>query len=502
MKLKEMESIDVEVTDPSEQIAADLRAEQRSQHHMEHLLASINVLVLVAVIGIISCFLLFGKRPVKSVEENRNLAPRPKFSLSSYFEGTFTEEFAEYYNDTVPMRSFFKGVISDFRGNMGIPYDDGVILVGSIPEIEQPADTSSGEIKLSQVDIQATAPTREKPETRPVLTLPPETQEADQTETTVIYETTPPETTEPPTDAPDAEADFDGEIANNILIVKDRGLMLYGGSRSNAERYANIVNEYKAALGSSVNVYSLVAPTAVSYYLPEKYESYTASEKDTIDYLNTHLEGVIPVDAYSILEEHKAEAIYSRTDHHWQPLGAYYAAKAFASTAGVPFAELTAYETVQLDGYVGTLYGYTNNAVFKDNPEPFVFYKPTNPITTTYYDTDMTNAREGSLMLREVDKLPSSSWYLVFMGGDERITHITTDCTNGKRLMILKDSYGNALVPCLTRSFSEIWVVDMRYFEQSAVGFAKENGITDVLFAMNTFSATGSNAKSLESIMY
>jgi len=89
----------------------------------------------------------------------------------------------------------------------------------------------------------------------------------------------------------------------------------------------------------------------------------------------------------------------------------------------------------------------------------------------------------------------------VFMGGADRITHITTDCTNDRRLLIIKDSYGNALVPCLTRSFSEIWVIDMRYFEPKVVDFAKEHEITDVLFAMNTFSAMGGNAKNLETIM-
>lgn len=500
MNEKKMETIDVTI--PKTQTESKKsHSGIMIPHSIDHLLYSVNALVLISVIAVISCFLLFGERSVKSDEENRNLAERPKFSLSSYFSGRYTAAFSEYYNDTVPMRSFFKGVISDFRGNLGIPYDDGVILVGSIPTIENMEETETEETepaaKFAPVDIPATVPT----ESDETALAAEET--ADTEETTVYIDTTAaPETTEAPAEEAEDQEEMDGEIANNILIVKDRGLMLYGGSKSNAERYANFVNQYKAELGSQVNVYSLVAPTAVSFYLPKIYESYTASEKDTISYLNTFLNGVVPVDAYSVLAEHKEEAIYSRTDHHWQPLGAYYAAKAFAASAGVPFADLSAYETVQLDGYVGTLYGYTNNSVFKDNPEPFVYYKPTNQITTTYYDIDMTNEREGSLMLREVDKLPTSSWYLVFMGGDERITCVTTDCTNGRRLLIIKDSYGNALVPCLTQSFSEIWVVDMRYFEPSVIEFAREHAITDVLFAMNTFSATGNNAKNLEEIMY
>ena len=100
-----------------------------------------------------------------------------------------------------------------------------------------------------------------------------------------------------------------------------------------------------------------------------------------------------------------------------------------------------------------------------------------------------------------LDNLDPASWYLVFMGGDERITHLNTDCKNGRKLCIIKDSYGNALVPTLTSSFEDIWVVDMRYFKPNIIKFMQERGITDVLFAMNTYSATGGNAKHLETIL-
>ncbi len=456
-------------------------AQLRRERRVNHALYRFNVLVLIVLMGAISLFMIFGERPTKSEEENRDLAKIPAFSLSSYLDGSFTAQFSEFFNDTVPMRSTFKSFISDFRASLGVPYDDGVKIIGNVPVMEQ----------------EPTVPPTTEP-TQPPTEAPTNQEEETtaSTEATEVTETT--EATEAETEP--EEEDYDGEIANNILIVKDRGLMLYGGGKSRGQTYAETLNQYKEALGDGVNIYSLVAPTAISYYLPKKYESYSASETENIDHINSFLNGVTPVDAYTALKAHKDEAIYSRTDHHWQPLGAYYAAKAFAETAGVPFADLSEYETVQKEGYVGTLYGYTNDAVFKDNPELFIYYKPTNQYTTTYYNTDMTNERSGNLLIN-LDNVASSSWYLVFMGGDERITRVTTDCDNGRKLMIIKDSYGNALVPCLTSSFSEIWVVDMRYFEPSAVEFAKEHGITDVLFAMNTFSATGGNSKKLQSIM-
>ena len=455
---------------------------KRKKRGKDFWMLEFNVLTIITLMLLISCFLILGKRPTVSNEEQRELAKCPKFSISSYLDGTFTSEFAAFFNDSVPLRSTFKEFIAGFRGHLGIPYE-GVELFGNVPTLEN-----------------APPPATEPPTETPTETAPPvPVIDSSEPSAPVVSETVP--ATEPVTEAPTEppEEDVEGELTNNILIVKDRAIMLYGGGFSNGQAYAETLNQFKEKLGD-VNVYSMVAPTSVSYYLPKKYQQYSASETENIDHINSFLNGVTPVDVYSALLPHKDEHTYSRTDHHWQPLGAFYAAEEFAKVAGVPFAPLTDYETVVKEGYVGTLYGQTNSKTLLDNPEDFTYYVPQNEYTTTYYDTDMTREREAPLLLN-LDTVDRVSWYLVFMGGDERITHVTTDCHNGRVLCIIKDSYGNALVPCLTNSFEEIWVIDMRYFKPSTIPFIQEHGVTDLLFAMNTYSATGGNSKKLQTLL-
>lgn len=289
--------------------------------------------------------------------------------------------------------------------------------------------------------------------------------------------------------------DHEGEMSGSGVFVLDdgRALELYGGGYSRGQNYAETISQLKKMVGR-VNVFSLVAPKAVSFYLPAKYSHLTASERDNIDYLNGFLDDVFPVDAYTALSKHVNEDIYFRTDHHWQPLGAYYAAEEFAKVAQVPFAPLSAYETVALEGYVGTMYGWSNeNPEVKKHPDVFTYYKPKNNYTVTYYSQSLTDPFEGSLFLRSLDTVPTVSWYLVFMGGDDKVAHIHTDVTNGRKLVMVKDSYGNAFVPCLTNSFEDIWVVDMRDFEGSISQLVKDEGLTDVLFCMCSMSATGDN---------
>ena len=434
---------------------------------------TIGVSLLSGVVVVVAVVLLLAPRSTISYEENRLLAEKPKFSLTSLLDGSYTSGWSEYYNDTVPFRSKLKKTISAMMQWTGVQSEEDTVFFGNVSQVKKKTTTPVATTESVETTV-AVAAGSDETNTEPAVT------------TTVVT------TTEDPNDEPAAE------IGEGIILDHKRAVCVYGGSFSVGQDYAETLNAYQQDLGSDVQVYSLVAPTAVSYYLPEEYANYTASETENIDNINSYLNGVKPVDVYNALKPHTAEAIYARTDHHWLPLGAYYAAEAFAKVADVPFASLSDYDTATKKDYVGSMYTYTESAVLLDNPEEFTYYIPKNKYKTTYYSTSFTDPTESDLLMN-LDGYDNSMYYLVFMGGDDKITHVETDCKNGRTLVIFKDSYGNALVPCLTSSFENIYVCDMRYFELNAIDFCKQVGCTDLLFAMNTFSATGGNESYLES---
>lgn len=441
---------------------------KKHQNFVNNAFALFNIIVIILVLLAGFVYLLFFKRDTVSHEENRNLTEFPKFSVESYLKGEYTEGIANYYDDTVPNRSFFKTVISKYIMPL-----KGVKYGGS-------GDDGDG------VELYNTAKdnSQEQPKENP--TESKQTIVSGTTGTGTITTTTTAET------LPDANvAAANGELANNILVVNKRGIMLYGGAWGNEIKYAEDVNAYKEALGKDINVYSMVLPTSVSYYLPENYLDLVESEKKDLDSIEEHLKDVINVDAYTALLKHKQEALYSRTDHHWQPLGAYYASQEFAKVAGVDFADISEYNKHVLSGYVGTLYGYTKSSTLLENPEPFIYYEPKTDVEVTQYTSSFTNPTETELLLNP-DTLDNSSYYLVF-GMDDNIRHVKTQCKNGRTLVIFKDSYGNALLPFLTSSFENIYLCDVRYFDINAKSFIEEVEATDVLFAMCTYSAVGPN---------
>lgn len=477
---KETHTSNVENTTDNKTIKkAVAKTPEQKAKTVKSIMQVINVSLFAGAFVCIVGGMIFLERPTVSESENRNLAKFPTFSLSSLMDGSYTSDITTWFDDTVPFRDTFKDISAKFRSILGVDYS-GIIVVNVSGNGVGNQDNSIVTTTQTEMTIGTSTP---------IETISP-------IETTTVSETT------IPSDLIDMEENLEddngglGELSNNIMIYQKRAIPIYYGNFDCGVEYAQYVNNYKSDLGDDVNVYSMVCPTSMSFYWPEQSDVSHGSEEDNIDNINEHLEGVTPINLIPILSQHTDEHIYSRTDHHWQPLGAYYSAEEFCKVAEVPFANLSTYTKHTIENYVGTLYGYSGSIIIKDNPEDFIYYEPSNEYSTEYFDIDNTPQGEGKLLVEAT----GSSAYLTFMGGDEKITHVTTDTKNGRNLVIIKDSYGNALVPFLTSSFENIYVIDMRHFELNAIDYIKDVNATDVLFAMNTFSATGSNYKKLETI--
>jgi hypothetical protein len=161
------------------------------------------------------------------------------------------------------------------------------------------------------------------------------------------------------------------------------------------------------------------------------------------------------------------------------------------------------YTTKVVHGFVGTMYGYSHSLAVKRSPEDFVYYYPNTEFTTyvTAYDLDedfkiskMHAERKSAYFAKFKDG--SSGAYCTFMGSDKQITRVLTSVSNGRRIIILKDSFGNTIPSCLFYSFEQVHVIDYRYFTQNMKDYVAKHQITDIMFANNiTFCVTGHAGK-------
>ena len=197
-------------------------------------------------------------------------------------------------------------------------------------------------------------------------------------------------------------------------------------------------------------------------------------------YAQTALE---TIDLSSTLTAHSSECIFYRTDHHWTSLGAYYAANALRSSWGLPEIDkdTLTQETVSED-FCGTLYSSSGFFWIAPDEMETLIAAPEESSVTRYE----TNGAEETLPLYNYDKLTIKDKYTFFLGGNIPRAVVDTGTEDAPSLLILRDSYADSLVPFLTDAFSEIHLIDLRYYTGSVKEYIAENAIDRVLLLYST----------------
>lgn len=318
----------------------------------------------------------------------------------------------------------------------------------------------------------------------PATTLPPEPSiEPTEAPTEETAETEPPL---PEIPEPEAEA-IDLGVA---ILVGDRAMDVPYANYAVIESYAAAVTAIAEALGPEVRTFSMAVPNAAAFYAPSASRTGNHDQMVMIDYCYSKLgDAVMPVETYRTLAEHLEEYIYFRTDHHWTQLGAYYAYVEFCAAAGFTAEPLDKFEAGQYEGFVGSmytyLYGQAQARILLENPDTLYYYRPFVEAKARYY-SDASLSDEGIIGVISYIEADVSNKYLAYCGGDHPIVIVRTD-VEGPVCLLLKESYGNAMIPWLTSHYSKIVVVDPREFNQEGKPsldlrtFAESQGANDCL---------------------
>ncbi len=262
----------------------------------------------------------------------------------------------------------------------------------------------------------------------------------------------------------------DYSVDSTVIIQGNRAMEIFSVSQKWLTRYGENINTFASTVPNS-HVYVLLAPTSVEFYGPDDYKTKNHLFETAIDYAYTP-------DCRDTMARHTDEYIYLRTDHHWTATGAYYAYVTFCRAAGLEYPKLSEYKSGEIEGFVGSLYSKTQEAVLKNDPDTVKYYFPLTKSTGHAYDTAaLTGGRTAKVINTNVS---SKYAYLCFIEGDNPILKYDTENHNGKSILMVKESYGNAFAPFLTDNYETVYVVDPRKVDL--------NLIDDVLFLNYAFA--------------
>ena len=239
----------------------------------------------------------------------------------------------------------------------------------------------------------------------------------------------------------------------------------------------------------SVPIYFGIIPSAAGVWrdrLPAG--APTADEQALIGALTAGVTADGIVDVSALLSAHADENIYYRTDHHWTSLGAYYGYCAVMQAMGLEPVSLSDYKpSVLSDDFYGTI--FSSSGVRWVAPDTIHAYVPeANISVTNYFDGTPT---EGELY---VDKyLAEKDKYSCFLGGNQPLCVLSGGNGVGEKVLVIRDSYSDAMAPFLAESFSEVHLYDLRYNRMSVKDYVAENDIDRVvvLYSLSNFTTDG-----------
>lgn len=245
------------------------------------------------------------------------------------------------------------------------------------------------------------------------------------------------------------------------------------------------IKEFGKSYGE-IPVYMMLVPNAaniLSDKLPRLAvtENQAAQFKEIRESLGSQ---IIWIDAQKALKEHKDEDIYYHTDHHWTTLGAYYGYQQLAKTMKLDTAKASKLEpyavTSDFNGTLSAVSGYENGY-----REPIYIYAADKSEEETDVVVNYVDEKKKTATLYDETKLKGKDKYAVFLGGNYGMIDIRTTADSKERLLLIKDSYANCLIPFLTSNYREIVVIDPRYYYGDIHKVMEENKITSVLFLYN-----------------
>ena len=156
----------------------------------------------------------------------------------------------------------------------------------------------------------------------------------------------------------------------------------------------------------------------------------------------------------------------------------------------VPLSEYA--KTTVSTAFYGTV--FSSSGVRWVRPDVIDTYVPDDGITVTSYTYDKNgNPVEEPRQLYDKSFLAVKDKYAMFLGGQQSLGVIRTG-REGPKLLLIRDSYTDSLAPFLTAHYSEIHLIDLRYYKLSVADYIKQNGIDAavVLYSVPNF-VTDSN---------
>ena len=256
--------------------------------------------------------------------------------------------------------------------------------------------------------------------------------------------------------------------------------------------------------GPSVDARIMVVPTSGAILKDKVPENMPDPGQQAQEEVLKQAFGKSYISCWQELSNLEKEYIYYRNDHHWTGLGAlagYDALKrAFEGPEGIERGgEINCRQenrAVLSEDFLGTTYSKFAN--FFPQPDSLFICREGGvlPESEELKNLKVTcteaDGSEHGWKLYDEKALKTKDKYGVFLGGNKPVIHIeNTELKRGAEgrkpgsILLIKDSFANAMVPYMIRDYGDIYLVDLRYYKKPVSELIERQQVDRVVFLYN-----------------
>lgn len=174
---------------------------------------------------------------------------------------------------------------------------------------------------------------------------------------------------------------------------------------------------------------------------------------------------------------HQDKPIYYRSDHHWTLYGAYLAYEAIVQSWGLEAVPYEDFDVHEVEGFLGTYYRRARPVLYRSETLQYL-----DPSIHAYHYFGQVHQS-----LIDQDAFNTLDQYRALMHGNIGYANIfmVEEAAVESKILIIKDSYANAMIPFLTHHVDQIDVVDLRHFNGSLKALIETGDYDHILFLQN-----------------
>ncbi|WP_242141936.1 MULTISPECIES: secondary cell wall polysaccharide O-acetyltransferase PatB1 [unclassified Bacillus cereus group] len=309
-----------------------------------------------------------------------------------------------------------------------------------------------------------------------------------------------------------AQIKMDKSLINDIILTDDKWLLK---NPAWTTKYKEIdesmprIQELSQFLKEqNIEFYFALPPSktnALSFKLPSHIQTYA---KENLQYFLNHLPAdVKPIKIMEYFQKQytqkEIQDMYFKTDHHWNMDGAFLGYQYIMNTIKQE-SSIYIWKEVKREDYTRVcannkrLVGSFNNQLYQlidATGEKLCYYTPKDG----FHFTSVTIKDANGTIYHSLDELygtekqkDTTSYAGYYTNDYPEIIFENHDAPNNTRILILKDSFANAIIPHFAQNFKHTSILDLRhYHEKDVYQYIKDNNINMVLFVYSDSNLSG-----------